>query len=228
MPIRKTYSKRVKKPYARRYRKKRYTRPRLSRQVGVPSSMFTKLRYNGIYSASIGTGGLSTRIWSLNNLYDPDVSGIGGQPLFFDQYTSMYRSYRVYGVKVMAVFSFGSSTNNCYHPTVCMVPSTSSSSTSDINVAVSMKGASWTTVVPSQGKARFSKYYSIASYFGVSKKAVQGEDNFSALTGAAPANQLYFHMYAFNNDATNTFPMTTELRLTYYVKFYSPVQVAAS
>lgn len=226
MPVKRRYRKTTKKAPLRRRRYRRKTR--LTRSVGAPGQVFCKLRYSSVYAANIAIGGLSTRIWSLNSLYDPDFSGVGGQPLFFDQYTAMYSQYRVYGVKVSAVFSFGSSTNNCFHPTVCMVPSMSSSSTGDIQVAIQMRGSKWMNVVPAQGKAYFKKYYSIASIYGVPKKAVQAEDNYAALTGSSPADQVYLQLYAFNNDASATFAMTSEIRLTYYCKFYNLRQVSAS
>lgn len=62
---------------------------------GFPEVLRTTLRYQDVYSLQSATGSADQRIFRLNSLYDPDYSGGGHQPLYFDQLAAIYSSYRV-------------------------------------------------------------------------------------------------------------------------------------
>lgn len=63
------------------------------------------------YFANISNGALYTSagyytpMWTfrLNSLYDPDYTGTGHQPRFFDQWSAIYGSYNVYKVRVKVI-----------------------------------------------------------------------------------------------------------------------------
>lgn len=44
-------------------------------------------------------------VFSLNSLFDPDITAVGHQPYGFDQLTLLYRKYKVYGVTITVRFS---------------------------------------------------------------------------------------------------------------------------
>jgi len=46
------------------------------------------------------SGALSNYQFSCNGLYDPNISGTGHQPLYFDQMTALYNHYTVIGSKI--------------------------------------------------------------------------------------------------------------------------------
>jgi len=45
-------------------------------------------------------GAMGTYVWSCNGLYDPDITGTGHQPLYFDQMALIYNHYHVIGAKI--------------------------------------------------------------------------------------------------------------------------------
>lgn len=47
------------------------------------------------------TGGMATHVFSCNDLYDPDVTGTGHQPLFFDQMALIYNHFTVIGSRII-------------------------------------------------------------------------------------------------------------------------------
>lgn len=47
--------------------------------------------------AALGTG--CTYTYSLNGMYDPNITGVGAQPVGFDPLMTMYRRYRVVGAR---------------------------------------------------------------------------------------------------------------------------------
>jgi hypothetical protein len=90
----------------------RATAPRISGFVhynnnnAFPTQLRRKLRYSSIAtvtgSATVGLLG-NVQKYSLNSLFDPDVTGVGHQPYAFDQLctsTGPYSRYKVIGCKV--------------------------------------------------------------------------------------------------------------------------------
>lgn len=230
MPRRICRKSRPKKAPVRKYRKRRtYRRTTLRRTTGVPKQMLAKLDYTQSNLANLAGSGLYTQVFAINSLFDPDVTSLTGpQPLFFDQYSSMYRFYRVYGLALQIKMSVGSSTNSCFHPIICVVPSMDTTGYSNIQTAMAQRNAMWKTVVPAAGVVTMKKYYPVSSVLGVSKEAIRDEENYGAVIGTNPVNRGFIQIYVLNQDASATMSLTIETRLRYYSKFYAPVQVAAS
>lgn len=95
----------------RSYKKKRsnkvygYT----SQAVGPPT-LLRKLRYCTRVNLDAGIGSAAVHNFKANGLYDPDSTGLGHQPLGFDQYMLMYDHFKVIGSKISVEFS--ASANN--------------------------------------------------------------------------------------------------------------------
>lgn len=68
-----------------------------------PLTFYTKLTYAEAYvSTQSSVGGITGNPleYSLNSLFDPNISGGGHQPYGFDQLTPMYSAYRVIGCSI--------------------------------------------------------------------------------------------------------------------------------
>lgn len=78
---------------------------------GFPDSLKTKLRYGEAHSTTLAANTLNNYVYRLNSLFDPDFSGTGRQPMYFDQFcgaTSPYRKYRVLGAKIKVTYAITS------------------------------------------------------------------------------------------------------------------------
>lgn len=72
----------------------------LTRTGPLPMKFLAKHRYvEGGLSLDPGVASLGTYIMNLNSLYDPNYTGVGHQPLGFDQMTALYSKYSVIGAK---------------------------------------------------------------------------------------------------------------------------------
>ena len=77
---------------------KKYPLMRRYRQVKIgafPNSKTVNLRYVEDFTLNPGVLGASVQVFSMNGLFDPNITGGGHQPMFFDNYTALYDSYRV-------------------------------------------------------------------------------------------------------------------------------------
>jgi len=77
---------------------------------GFPDTLSTKLKYADFYNLTSASGLVSNQVMQLNSLFDPDFSGVGHQPMFFDQLcgavgSAPYSRYRVAGATIKVTFS---------------------------------------------------------------------------------------------------------------------------
>jgi len=77
---------------------------------GFPDTFSTKVKYADVFTLTGGVGAIGNQVFTVNSLFDPDLSGIGHQPMWFDQIcgpqgTAPYGRYRVKGAKVKVTFA---------------------------------------------------------------------------------------------------------------------------
>lgn len=83
---------------------------------GFPRKMVMTHKYVDIISLT-GTGGaIATRQYVCNGMYDPDYTGVGHQPMYFDQMTALYNHYTVIGsrIKVRTLNTYGPASAPAY------------------------------------------------------------------------------------------------------------------
>lgn len=92
-------------------RKKRYvaripTVVRLGKQA-FPKQLINTLSYTELVSVNVtaGTAGLSYA-WVANGLYDPNRTGTGHQPLYFDQLIALYNHYTVLRSRISVTIGY--------------------------------------------------------------------------------------------------------------------------
>jgi len=96
----------------RQYRKKRSTFTKkkgsgLTKSYPLSKKFTFKTRYVDL-TKSLNPGALGipvSHVFNITNLYDPDSTGIGHQPIGFDQIMPMYDHYTVIGARARVTFS---------------------------------------------------------------------------------------------------------------------------
>ena len=89
-------SKRTK--YTTSKKKKYYTKNPVAIRLGrqpIPKQLFNRLKYAETVNVAIGVSGLGYYLYSCNGMYDPNITGTGHQPMYFDQWSAMYNHYTV-------------------------------------------------------------------------------------------------------------------------------------
>lgn len=239
MPIYKRASSRSArryKPYAKRPRRTaRLSTPTsitrtftpFSGRSGFPTSLRTKLRYHEDVGFSSASGVVSGNVFRANSLFDPNETGTGHQPLYFDQFSAVYNRYQVVSSTITIVFS----------------PVSEVAATSDWLVGVVGQSTNSIGSVPStlceQGHAKWAVINGrlggpnqktlTLSYTPESCLALTNKDtDVGALINANPDQSYKFLVWCADMQATGTTLLIGSVDITYDVVFSDRITVAQS
>lgn len=181
------------------------------------------------YGGSLGpslAGVTSSLVYSLNGLYDPDVSGLGQQPTGFDQYMSLYEFYTVTRGTVEVEFlnadeSFAALVGANIAPTDGTSPNANTYiRNSNIKYGLIEKYGTGS----SRLKIKFD--------FDINKLSGQNvlnDDQYAGTVNANPANQWYLILWGTGQDISNNIgSQYFTLRISYWVEFRHPAVTANS
>lgn len=193
---------------------------------GVPPVMRTKLKY--VWRTSTAAIPLQSNVFRLNSLYDPDYTGVGAQPRYFDQLIALYGAYVVTGCKARVTYcGFGAAT---HPPLSCAI------SMSNVNdrgsIAAYLLGE-----LPNSKKALspvgappvvLSMYKSTAELYGVPKVAVLSDDKFWGTSGTNPTNVTWLTCNWQPADESTSMGASVQVEFTMYVTFKQRTTIAQS
>jgi hypothetical protein len=185
------------------------------------------MTYSG-YSGLSGTSGvLNKHTWSCNNIYDPDVTGTGGQPLGHDEWSAFYTDYVVESADIEVTFLPGSG------QTVPVI----------LGVRVEAADTSWTsydrlvengddqylvlnpTTAVLQQKRRM--HFDAKKFFNLGD-VHDNKSRIGATFGAGPSDQAYFCVWGQAIDAAATWAAHVHVKITYNVIVSQPLTLNES
>lgn len=187
------------------------------RAATIPDSTCLKFTYSDyrVLTASVNQ---AEYVYRANSLFDPDQSGVGGQPDGFDQWKNLYGIYRVVAldVEVMATGN-GANTNGL----LSVAPSdTAGGFLSAEEVAGLRKGQG--AVFSQDSQARIKAHWHVSQLLGRSDQAVLGDQECAALVTANPAAAQYV-VVAVETGNSATGQTMVWVKLTYYARLERPI-----
>ena len=189
--------------------------PRLP--IPFPTSFTTTLKYSDYKTITQSVAGAATgTVFSLNSMYDPDVSGVGHQPYFYDQLVNntMYNKATVYGCKVKIT-----ATADNPSEILLMPKRTSTLGTNMSLIDERPNGISRMTNNVSR-PITLSRYYPINQIFGVAKRKISDDSEFSHDYNANPTTSAYIHLYVMNPNPAFTCTVSYNIELRYYCRLW--------
>jgi len=191
--------------------------------TGVPDRLYVKLVYREQLSWTTASGNLGDNVYRGNSIFDPDLTGTGGQPMGFDQWAAFYFSYTVLGskIEVSSQINGGSAQTN----RMGITPSNLSNAMTGHEAAEEAPYTKARRLIVGSGGANNASgggdltcYMSTAKMVGVKREAVQIEDAFGALVTANPTNTWFWHVWNYV-PAGDTQSLYQNVKITYYVVF---------
>jgi len=170
---------------------------------GLPDRLRVKLVYREQLSWSQASGNLADNVYRGNSIFDPDLTGTGGQPYLVDQWAAVYGYYTVIGssIEVTSMVNAGSAATQRHGVT----PATTSTVFGTTDQELSEERPYTKAVTPVMGGSAASNtgqsvirtYMSTAKINGMVRRQVEGDMQFAGLFSGNPANQWFWHVWNY-------------------------------
>lgn len=159
----------------------------LGRQV-LPKQLFNTLTYASTQYILTVTVGFGKYLFSCNGMFDPDITGTGTQPLYFDQLSALYDHYTVLRsrIKVELVYA---STIAVNQQCLCVYVDDDTTVAGNVDSAIMRPDAKY---VVNNGQQLMKPVYhswSAADTFGPNPQA---DPNLQGTSSANPTEQSYY------------------------------------
>jgi len=202
---------------------------------GFPDRMVTKLRYVDNFNLTGGAGVVGANVFRFNSCFDPDLTGVGHQPMYFDQFcgaagTGPYARYRVTSAKCTVSFMQTNppavaATNLGPIVVGLQTGATSGLYATNLSGLCEASGSTWTHLGDKAGgnnvKTLTATYYPRRD-LGVS----QDDDTVSAAYNGNPSQA--FHVIPWKIDTVGAAAVTALVEIIYTVEFFDRNEVAQS
>lgn len=209
------------------YRKKsmnRITSERSNDFTGIPDVKHVKLQYTTFLNLA-GTP-TARHVFSGNSIHDPDVTGIGGQPLGHDQWQAFYEKYMVKSSKIQVQILNNSTTASPGNVLINLNPMDDNA----VRFYDELAGMQY-------NKNRFVAPVSAGSngvymshYMGTKK--IMGDevldDLYEGRFGFDPTEKWYWVIQADAFNGIGAVNLAVKVTMTYYVKLFQRVELFAS
>lgn len=160
--------------------------------TGFPKQLRTKLRYVESGSITTAAGFPGTHQWTCNGLFDPNITGTGHQPMYFDQLAAIYNHYTVLKSKI-TVYMINTASTNAFGGLYIEDDTTITPTRSD---SMCEQNSSAFRMISSVGQATnpvvFTKSWDAVQAFGPNPLA---NDNLQGSSAANPTEQQYYTVF---------------------------------
>lgn len=179
-----------------------------------------------------GAGGiLQVHYFRANDVFDPDATGVGHQPVGFDQAMTFWEQFAVFSSKISVTFRSNNADGlrvgvflnpDQTNPTIQEIMENGYVA-SDVVVGTSSVGLGYHTFKRIDMTCSNVKYFQMRS-----KEEYFANPNFIGTVASTPSELVYFGVFAFNNLTTTTTDVLFDVELSYDVRFQEPRKVLPS
>lgn len=195
---------------------------------GFPKMVLQTMRYSELVTLNVTTGTPSTYRYSCNGLFDPNTTGGGGQPEFFDQMTPIYNHYCVIGAKATFRWTPIDNTSAGAIPVTAtfFINDDTSQSSNDPTVQAMYQSAKTTMHGAVYDKPiTMTQKWSAKKYFGKSPLA---NTELQGTSGSNPTEQSFFNFTINSIDGASSVSGKLYVFIEYITVWKEPKDVAAS
>lgn len=195
-----------------------------------PREFITTLSYGDVISLTGTTGAVGSYTFRANSLFDPDLTGTGHQPRYFDTLcgadnsTAPYQSYEVRAAKIKCTFS-GTGTDNLgiQNQVVGIICRPGSVGTNyDRNELIERNDGKYKQMgywSGNQGVVQVKMNQQIAPVLGFNR--IEDVSGAAAAYNANPTNAACFDVVACAKDGSSTSTCNVIVEIDFLVKFYT-------
>lgn len=203
--------------------------PRGPSMGGFPETLTTTLRYNDLFYFSTSSVAPVGNIFRMNSVFDPDYTGTGHQPLYFDQLAAVYGRYAVLGTKITATFTprTGYTEASPKGPfTVGITQNNDGSFPASAQTMIEQNG----TVYADMGTERSGNNVKtlVATYSPLRDVGLPASDDTLGASVTGNPNTTYWSYVWFSDKSGSTGSMCANVTIEFRVKFLRQTSIATS
>ena len=209
-------------------RKSKQHRPRIPVPIlvnGFPPLMKVDLHYESLVTLMPGAA-VASYVFRGNSLFDPDYTGTGHQPRYYDQLTPIYGRYKVLRSAITVEMINGSPNSGAIF---AITPNTEIITFTSWQQASELPRSKTSQIVPVASRYPFklSSSASTKSICGLLPYQVNDED-WSASIGTNPVQIWYWNINVASIDESSHVTVSLRVRLKYHAVMYDRLDVATS
>lgn len=218
-----TYAKRSVKVFKSKYNRAASSFPR---STIFNKEYYAKLKYQALVELSITTSVLTEQTFRINSCYDPDSTGLGAQPLFYDTLcgasdtNAPYNTYRVCGAKIKCYFINDNTTASTAgifyihwrYGGASVLDSVTELGTQPNTICKDVANAN-----SPKGIQMLQTYVSMKKMMGI--KDLKDDDNTAGAYNANPAKVVFLDVGYVPYASGVTTTVFVRCKITYYVQF---------
>lgn len=192
--------------------------------TAVPDYIDIKLRYIEVGAKTAGGVTMSQAIYSGNSLFSPAVSGGYGtshQPISFDQWSALYRTYFVKASAIKLSFVVSAP---C---AIAVLPCQSVSVPSSIPATFEAARAKSMIASSTNGRTSLRHYMSTATIYGL-RNLSNDDANYVAISSSDPSNNWYWTINYQDPDGSTNLHVDMKVEIIYYVRLFNRINLATS
>jgi hypothetical protein len=175
--------------------------------LGFPRSLHIKHRYAETFNLVSTTGALATYQFSCNGMYDPNITGTGHQPQFFDAVGGVYNHYCVLRSRIEYEFYPG------VNAFLGAYTDDDTSVASSIAAVCEQSDSTHVLALSGAGQSiKLTKSWEAKDWFGGD---IRDNDDLAGTIAANPAEQVYFNLALVACDGTSTVTAFVKVNITY-------------
>jgi len=185
-----------------------------------PARVKKTLRYADTFSLTSTSGAVATHVFAANDLYDPDRTSTGHQPMGFDQMMIFYNHFCVTKAIIKCTFKNASGTfatgliRQVATPTPITVINQIMEMGGCVSVQLGTPGAMGSSELLDLG-------LSVAKLQGVTESTMLADSTLRGTSAASPTECTYFHVSSFDA-AGNTCALVVDFILEQEAVFTEP------
>lgn len=214
--------------------KKSTTSVSIARNIGPADRQYVKLKYSQFINLTSTAGVVNDNVWRGSSLFDPDLTGTGTQPYYFDQWAALYNFYSVLGSSIKVTCALGNVSSVAAGTCDLVVIPTQSTGTfvgSTQDVVLQQPYAKHRVIALQQitEPGVITHYMSTDKMYGSRNGTTDMVDtSYGAAVSANPNSTWAWHVCMWPHDRASTVTNYIQVEITYYCIFTGLVRPAAS
>lgn len=221
-------SRNAKRTFKRRQRRRK-RRGTVMLKNFLPTSRVIKQRYSTFITIDAPATTIASHAFRANDVYDPDYTGSGHQPLYFDELMELYNHFCVLGSKLsIKCINYNTAASDSIVLGLTHTGGTSPGGT--LKSTMIENGKSQFIIVEPQtrgkGKGLLSRKFSTKKFFKTNPK---DRSDLRGDVSNSPSEQAYFHIWVAGlNPSDNPGPVSIEVTIDYITLYTEPKTLAPS